>query len=81
MSHPKVKTAIAVDDHTLLVEFDNAQRKKYDVSPLFKQAMFRPLQNPALFKAVKVDQGGYAVIWNSDIDISEYELWSHGQTV
>jgi hypothetical protein len=30
-----------------------------------------------LFKAVKVEKGGYAVAWNSEIDISEYELWTH----
>ncbi len=43
--------------------------------------MFAPLKNPALFQSVKVKRGGYAVVWNREIDISEYELWSHGQTV
>ncbi len=43
--------------------------------------MFSPLKNSALFKAVQVEQGGYAVFWNSNIDISEYELWTHGQTI
>jgi hypothetical protein len=43
--------------------------------------MLTPLKNPALFKAVEVEQGGYAVIWNTEIDISEYELWSHGQAM
>ncbi len=37
------------------------------------------LKNPALFKSVQVEKGGYAVYWNSEIDISEYELWRHGQ--
>jgi len=81
MSYPKVKSVQAVDDHTLLIEFDNQQMKRYDVQPLFSSEMFRPLMNPALFRSVKVDQGGYAVIWNSDIDISEHELWSRGQAV
>ncbi|MFO7883430.1 MAG: DUF2442 domain-containing protein [Desulfobacteraceae bacterium] len=38
------------------------------------------LKNPALFKAVQVEPGGFAVAWNNEIDISEYELWKHGQT-
>ena len=81
MSYPKIKSASAIDDHTLLVEFDNNDKKKYDVSPLLSKDMFAPLKNPALFKSVKVERGGYAVAWNREIDISEYELWSHGQTV
>jgi hypothetical protein len=81
MQYPKIKSASAIDNHTLIVEFDNNEIKKYDVSPLLNKDMFAPLKNPALFKAVKVEQGGYAVAWNSEIDISEYELWKHGQTM
>ncbi|CDH46826.1 MAG: DUF2442 domain-containing protein [Candidatus Competibacteraceae bacterium] len=40
--------------------------------------MFADLKNSAFFKNVRVDQGGYAVYWNDEIDISEYELWTHG---
>ncbi len=79
MNYPKVRSAKAIDDHTLLVEFNNHQKKKYDVSPLLQKEMFLPLKNPAFFKAVKVEQGGYAVVWNNTIDISEYELWKNGQ--
>ena len=79
MRYPKVKSASAIDDHTLLVEFDNNVKKKYDVNPLLSKEMFYQLRNPAIFKSVKVEQGGYAVVWNSEIDISEHELWNHGQ--
>jgi len=64
----------------LLVEFDNQQKRKYDVMPLLSKEMFAPLANLALFQSVRVDDGGYAVVWNEDIDISEYELWVHGQS-
>lgn len=36
--------------------------------------MFASLNNPALFQAVKVEQGGYAVVWNSDIGINEMNI-------
>ncbi|MBF0231148.1 MAG: DUF2442 domain-containing protein [Desulfamplus sp.] len=81
MQYPRIKSVSAIDNHTLMVEFDNNEMKKYDVSPLLNKDMFAPLKNPALFKAVKVEQGGFAVVWNSEIDISEYELWKHGQTM
>ena len=79
MPYPKVQSVEAIDDHTLLVTFDNTQIKTYDVTPLLEKEMFAPLRNPALFKSAQVEQGGYAVVWNNDIDISEYELWRNGQ--
>ena len=79
MSPPKILSATAVDDYTLIVEFDNRRKKQFDITPLLKRTMFSPLKNPALFKAVKVEPGGYAVAWSSSIDISEYELWKHGK--
>ncbi len=79
MNYPKVKLVKALENYQLIVEFDNNQIKKYDVNPLLKKTMFSPLKNLALFKSVQVEKGGYAVVWNGDIDISEYELWQHGQ--
>ncbi len=81
MQYPKVNSVKAIDDHTLLVEFDNSEKKLYDVAPLLEREMFFPLRNSAFFKNVQVDKGGYAVFWNEDIDLSEYELWTHGKTV
>lgn len=81
MNYPKILSAVATDSSTLLIEFDNKIKKKYDITPLLKKEMFSPLKNSAFFKAVRVDQGGYAVVWDSNIDLSEYELWRNGQAV
>ncbi len=43
--------------------------------------MFAPLRQPAFFKNFKVEHGGYGIVWNEDIDLSEYELWKNGMTV
>ncbi len=79
MNVPKIHSITAIDNHTLLVHFDNDERKKYDITPLLNKEMFAPLKNSALFKSVRVEQGGYAAAWNNEIDISEYELWVHGE--
>lgn len=79
MIYPRIESAKTIDDHTLVIKFNNKQKRKYDITPLLEKEMFAPLKNQALFKAVQVEQGGYAIVWNSNIDISEYELWSHGQ--
>ena len=79
MRTPKILSVVPVDENTLLVEFDNEQIKKYDITHLLDKDMFSPLKNPVLFRSVQVEKGGYAVYWNSEIDISEYELWRNGQ--
>ena len=41
-----------------------------------------PLKNsPELFNSVIVDQGGYGIVWNDDIDISCDELWANGEEI
>jgi len=81
MNIPKIQRVHAIDDRTLVVLFTNEERKRYDVSPLLDREMFTPLNNPAFFRNVHVERGGYAVAWNSDIDISEYELWKNGTDI
>ncbi len=79
MKYPKVITVNPINNHTLLVCFDNNQKKTYNITPLLEKDMFLPLKNPILFKSVKVERGGYAVYWNENIDLSESELWKHGK--
>ncbi len=80
MGIPKIVSAKPINDHTLLVDFDNNERKTYDITPLLSRTMFEPLQNPVFFRSFSIEHGGYAIIWNEDIDLSENELWSHGKT-
>ena len=76
---PKIIAVHQIDNYELIIEFSNHEYRQYDVKPLLEKAMFEPLKNRAFFNAVKIEQGGYAVSWNTDIDISEYELWSNGK--
>ncbi len=34
MMRPKILAENAVNDHVLIIEFDNRQKKKYDLAPL-----------------------------------------------
>lgn len=78
MKPPKIISAQVIDDRTLLIEFSQNQIKKYDISQLLSKEMFAPLQNAGFFKNFKIEPGGYGLVWNEDIDISEYELWKNG---
>lgn len=78
MNYPRIHQAKAIDDTTLIIEFTNQDVKTYDIRHLLDIAMFSPLQQPAFFKNFKVEPGGYGLVWNEEIDISEYELWKNG---
>lgn len=36
---------------------------------------------PELFASVKVDEGGYGVIWNDELDLSCDELYTNGENI
>jgi len=76
---PTIIAVHPIDNYELIIEFSNHEYRQYDVKPLLEKEMFEPLKNREFFNAVKIEQGGYAVSWNTDIDISEYELWSNGK--
>ncbi len=76
---PKIIAVHPIDNYELIIEFSNHEYRQYDVKPLLEKEMFEPLKDRAFFNTVKIEQGGYAVSWNTDIDISEYELWSKGK--
>ena len=59
--------------------FNDGTNKKYDVKILLKKfENFKGLKNEELFTRVKVDIGGYGIIWNEEIDLSSEEIWNNG---
>ena len=48
---------------------------------MLKEKNFEPLKDKKLFKRVKVDAGGYAIVWNDKTDLAENELWTNGKIV
>ena len=79
----RIKEVNALPEYKIIIRFAEGITKIYDVEPLFKKySFFMPLRNNVeLFSSVMVDQGGYGVIWNDDIDISCDELWVNGETL
>jgi hypothetical protein len=75
----KITKVTPIDNYKLIVEFDNGITKQYDMSKLFDLEAFKPLENKFLFNQAYADPFGHGVIWNDEIDISEYELWKNGQ--
>jgi hypothetical protein len=78
---PRILKAEAVGDSILRITFTNGDLRDYDITPLLTNRTFSPLRQPAFFKSFTVESGGYAIVWNDAIDLSEYELWSKGSAV
>jgi hypothetical protein len=49
----------------------------YDSKQLLQDATFEILKDEQIFKTVKKGSGGYGVIWNDDLDLSEATLWEN----
>ena len=79
----KVKNVEVIYDRKLLVQFAEGVTKIYDISPLFeKYEIFIPLKDDIeLLSSVKVDIGGYGIVWNDELDLSCDELWENGVVI
>lgn len=78
----KIKNVLPKEDLIIEVEFENEVKKQYDIKKIIsKWKVFEDLKNKELFLKVKVDQGGYGIIWNENIDLSCEEIWQNGTNV
>lgn len=72
----------ANDNYILIAKFENGIKKKYEMKQLiYKYDFFKELKNKNLFKMAYVDQGGYGIVWNDDIDLSSEDIWENGEVV
>ena len=61
--------------------FADGTVKRYDVEPLLSRwKAFEALRDvPGLFRSVRVDAGGYGVVWNDELDLECEEIWNNGE--
>ena len=75
----KIKNVEALPNLILKIKFENDEIKYYDVKNVIEKFKeFYILKNEYIFKNVQVDVGGYAVIWDNELDISCEELYKNG---
>ena len=82
MEFHTIKSIKTLENMILEAIFSNGEIKRYDMKKLIKKhEVFKDLENKELFSKVKVDIGGYGIIWNENIDLSSEEIWVNGTTV
>lgn len=78
-TYPKVKSVTPLSGKQLFVTFTTGDTRVYDCTPLLNESSFSLLKDDAFFRIVHVDQTGYGVVWNDNVDLSESELWINGK--
>lgn len=81
MKYPKIKYVEPLKNHKLFLIFENGIMKIYSIKDWLEKPAFKALTNIALFNTVEVDPAGYGIIWNDELDLSEFELWKNGVEV
>ena len=76
----RLKNITPLEDEILLAEFQDGIIRHYDVKPLKdKIPAFEMLDYVhGLFEQVRIDAGGYGVIWNDELDLSCNEIYNNG---
>lgn len=76
---PRIRQVWTGEDYLLHVIFENGVTKLYDMKPRLHDERFKNLRDRGFFKSVQVDNGGFGISWNDDVDLSENELWTEGK--
>lgn len=55
------------------LEFENGERRRFDMTPYLHYPVYRRLENPGLFSCARAEHG--TVVWPGDIDIAPETLY------
>jgi len=66
-------------DNTLLLTFENQEKRLFDMTPYLNKKPFIKLKVPELFMKATVDYG--TVVWPGNIDIAPETLWDYSKNV
>lgn len=69
-----IKSVRALDNFMLLLEFNNEEKRVFDVKPLLDKPVFQPLKDKALFDKVHIIYD-YTISWNDEIDMCPDSLY------
>ena len=65
------------DDFTLVISFDNGEKRLYDVRPLLKKGtVFEHFSNIEAFRRVYVDEQ-HCIAWDIDPSVNSNKVWNN----
>lgn len=76
---PRAIAVTPLENYRLLLTFDNHERKIFDVTPYIHGNWYGELQNPEIFKSVRI--AGLSVEWPNGQDICPDCLYNDSVSV
>lgn len=71
-----VKQVEVQPDYTLILTFENGERKRFDMKPHLDNGVFRQLRDESIFRSARVCFN--TVAWDGDIDFDPEALYEGG---
>ena len=75
--NPRVEEVVADQDFTLLITFNNGEKKRFDVKPYLNIGVFNELKEPEVFYSVKPFLG--SIQWSNGVDLCPDTLYQDGE--
>jgi hypothetical protein len=75
--YPRVKEVEADQDYTLLITFNNGEKKRFDFKPYLNIGVFNELKEPEVFYSVKPFLG--SIQWSNGADLCPDTLYLDGE--
>lgn len=75
--NPFVKAITPLTDYRLLVEFENGERRVFDLTAYLDKGVFTQLRDPARFRLARVVAG--SIEWPGEIDLSYDTIYLRSQ--
>ena len=72
---PKAISVKPLDDYKLLLEFDNGEKRIFDVKPYLEFKAFEEVKKESIFKTVRIS--GLSIEWSNGADICPDELYNN----
>ena len=76
-SHLDVVKVVAKPDYRLFLEFENGEKRIFDMVPYMDKKPFSQLKSFSLFVQASIDYG--TVVWPGNIDIAPETLYDKSQ--
>lgn len=72
-----IKDIKLMSNFTIAITFSNSEVRKLDMKPIMDEyPLFHALEENNLFKAAKIDLGGFGLVWNEEFSISAGDAYS-----
>lgn len=81
MLQPNIKNVTPMENYKLIIEYDNGEKRMFDMSQYIKLPFYSKLADVVKFNTVHIVDNGWTLEWEDGQDISPHELYENSLKV